>query len=137
MSRTRAAPLLMCAALAVACREESGLDVVRVPESAYLSPDASKPVRVVTSDAGSDAAAFMVCVQAPPSDGEDEDKGESTEPKPDSDSSTDFPDCPAKYEGRPLDPRTTQRHREHDDERACCYRPKGSQPQPVRGGRGE
>ncbi len=119
----------------IACQQDSGLDIVRVPQSAYLAPDAAKPPAVVAEAGASDAGAFMVCVDAPGAP--DDDKEDSEEAKPEGEMSDDFPDCPVKYEGRPLDPRTTQRHREHDGERACCYRTKGSQPQPLRRSGGE
>lgn len=125
-----------CAALALACQQDSGLDIVRVPQSAYSSPDAARPSLPVTKDAGTEAGAFMVCIDAPPSTDDDKDET-SEEAKPEVEMSSDFADCPLKYEGRPLDPRTTQRHRDKDNERACCYRPKGTRPQPVRGSSGE
>jgi hypothetical protein len=131
-------PVLVAAAgLAFACREDPGLDIVRVPAQAYLAVDATPPVQTV-ADAGSDGPVFMLCIEAPsagkPSDDDDEDaQAEVKGP----DMSTDFEDCPRRYEDRPLDPRITQRHREKGEESACCYRAKGSHPQPVRQGRGE
>jgi hypothetical protein len=133
--------------LSAACRPDPGIDIVRVPPSAYLAADAAVMVDAGLGDAAPEASVFMLCIEAPqPNDGkpDDDDDGEGTPEElhgkapGDDDMSTDFPDCPNKYEGRNLDPRVTQRHRDKDDDKACCYRQAGSHPQPMRaGGSGE
>jgi len=128
-------PLLAVAAgAAFACREDPGIDIVRVPAQAYLPVDAAPPVQTVI-DAGSDAPVFMLCIEAPGGKPSDDEDGDAEAKGPEM--SSEFEDCPRRYEDRPLDPRITQRHREKGEESACCYRAKGSRPQPVRQGRGE
>ncbi len=138
MSRTLAVLAAAGAAVVAACRQDPGIDIVRVPAQAYLTPDAAPVVAAAQGDAAPDGPApFMVCVDAPtPNDGkpsDDEPEGESAEPG----MSSDFPNCPAELDDRNLDPRVTQRHREQGEEQACCYRQKGSPPQPVKSAHGE
>ena len=138
MSRTLAVLAAVGAAIVAACRQDPGIDIVRVPAQAYLSPDAAAVVVAARTDAAPDAPApFMVCVDAPPpNDGkpsDDEPEEESAGPE----MSSDFPNCPAQLDDRNLDPRVTQRHREQGEEQACCYRQKGSTPQPVKSAQGE
>ena len=137
MSRTLAVLAAGAAAVVAACRQDPGIDIVRVPAQAYLPADAA-PAVAVEKDAAPDASpAFMVCVDAPPpNDGkpsDDEPEEESSGPE----MSSDFPNCPTMRDDRNLDPRVTQRHREQGEEEACCYRLKGSTPHPVKSARGE
>jgi hypothetical protein len=130
-----AAPALV-AAITLACRQDPGIDIVRVPAQAYLPVDAG-PVVEAKPDAAPEAAVFMLCVEAPrPNDGKPDDD-DSTDEGDQPEMSSDFPDCPMKLDDRRLDPRVTQRHRAANEDQVCCYREKGSTPQPVRSSPGE
>ena len=105
---TRAACMAL---LFVACRDTSdpGFEIVKVPLSAYASPDASAKGDggVVAERDGGDPV--VLCI-----------------PKPD-----DEEDCPSEYAGRSYDEKATTRHRAKDDEsNVCCYR-KGRVPRRV------
>lgn len=106
--------------MALACRAAEGprFEVVRLPETAYLTPDAAAPPDAGAREAGSGRGAGTSkpvlpsnCYAAPaktPSDDE---------------ASSDFPDCvQAKSERLYLDPEKTRRTREKmGREDVCCY----------------
>jgi hypothetical protein len=103
------------AALLAGCHnEDPGFDVVRVPMSAYASPDAASdgdtgPAPDDTRDGGREP--IIVCVP------------EISEPGESEDVSHEFPSCLMKHEGRTFDARATERHRKKDDDsEVCCYR---------------
>jgi len=104
------------AALAVGCRDggDSGLEIVRVPQSAYSSPDAaakSDAEAVASADAGPDP--LVLCISR-------QDSEEASE------------ECPDEYQGRHYDEKVTTRHRSKgDDSTVCCYR-KGRVPRVIR-----
>jgi hypothetical protein len=87
---------------------DPGFDIVKVPLSAYASPDASAKVDgavAVGRDAGDP---IVLCIPKP-------------EKKDDEESNDD--DCPNEYQGRSYDEKATTRHRAKDDEsNVCCYR---------------
>lgn len=104
--------------LFVACRDTSdpGFEIVKVPLSAYASPDAS------AKDEGGEASKpdggdpVVLCIQKPEKQEGDESSDE---------------DCPSEYHGRNYDEKATTRHRAKDDEsNVCCYR-KGRVPRRV------
>ena len=101
---------LLFAWLLVACRDgDPGFEVVKVPLSAYASPDGSlknDAGETVTSDAGPDP--MVLCVPKP-------------ETKEDEETNSD--DCPTEYQNRAYDEKATARHRKvGDDSTVCCYR---------------
>ncbi len=107
---TRFAPLVACVMLGCP-NSDPGFDVVRVPETAYLTPDASHGDggRTLTRDAGS--LPLIVCIP------------ELEEPGEEDKVATDYTSCPLEHEGRNFDSKATERHRKKDDESAvCCYR---------------
>ena len=96
--------VVLCAAL-VACRNDSdpGFEIVRVPLSAYATPDASAPPDGGTESGPSESEPIIVCIQ-PQSDDDDS-------------------DCADSYHGRSYDEKATERHRRKDgEEHVCCYR---------------
>lgn len=137
MSRWLAALAAAVAAVFFACRQDPGIDIVRVPATAYLPADASAPVAEAKPDAAPEASAFMLCVEAPPGPDGKPDEDDTPDGGDQPEMSSDFPECPLKLDDRNLDPRVTQRHRNDNEDRICCYREKGSQPQPVRTSPGE
>ena len=89
---------------------DPGFDLIRVPESAYLTLDGGRGEGGAdggdggkTDGSGPPAQCFPV-----PEDGDFE-------------ADDDFPDCPAAHEGDAIDPQGTQRHRDKS-ELLCCYR---------------
>jgi hypothetical protein len=100
----------------VACRASPPFEIVQVPEIAYLGPDARAPAPMSTApDAGRDASsAFMLCIEPEAKDDDEEKTAEEASEFSD-------PSCPTRYQGRFLDTRVTQRHRDNG-EHQCCYR---------------
>jgi hypothetical protein len=102
---------MIVAMVLVACRDTSdpGFEIVKVPRTAYASPDASATGEggVATGrDGGGDPV--VLCVPKP-------EKQEGDESSDD--------DCPSAYQGRSYDEKATTRHRAKDDESTvCCYR---------------
>jgi hypothetical protein len=90
---------------------DPGFDVVRVPQTAYVSSDASaaRDGGPLVGDAG--RGPIVVCIP------------ELTDPGEDDKVATEFANCLLHHEGRSFDSRATERHRKKDDEsQVCCYR---------------
>jgi hypothetical protein len=93
------------------CRgNDPGFDVVRVPATAYASLDGGSSEGGDAGEGGAPSSAMIVCVAAPTEHGDDEEM------------SSDYDDCPLKRGERTLDEHVTKRHRDKDDQTACCYR---------------
>ena len=94
---------LVVAVAMVACRHDRdpGFDIVRVPLSAYASPDAGAgDAASLGGDGGPEP--FVVCVKPEKSDDDD--------------------DCPPEYHGRRYDAHVTERHHNKGESDVCCYR---------------
>jgi len=94
-----------------------GLEMVRVPATAYGAPDAGADRDgAIAGDGG--LGPLVLCIEPPKQDGGDDDDESSDE-------------CPPHYQGRAYDEHVTQRHRNKDD-KVCCYRrgrfPRGEEP---------
>jgi hypothetical protein len=106
--------LMIVAAVAGCHGDDPGFDVVRVPQTAYATPDgggldASDAAHVATRDGGREPA--VVCIPELEEEGNTDDVSE------------DFPKCLLKHETRTFDSRATTRHRKKDDEsEVCCYK---------------
>ena len=105
--------IVPCAALALfGCHNDEGpgFEIVRVPLSAYASPDGgarSDGAVAQTADAG--AGPIVLCVAPKQSSDSDDDESSSD-------------DCADHYEGRRYDEKATTRHRNKGEEGVCCYR---------------
>jgi hypothetical protein len=105
------------ACFVIGCRDASdpGFEIVRVPQSAYLAPDAAPKLDAApvatTTDAGPEP--LVLCISR-------QDTGEESD------------ECPDEHEGRHYDEKATARHRSKgDDSTVCCYR-KGRVPRSTR-----
>ena len=89
---------------------DPGFDLIRVPETAYLTLDGG--LKEGGGDGGdggkSDGGAALAQCFPVPEEGDFE-------------ADDDFPDCPASHDGDAIDPQGTQRHRDKS-EALCCYR---------------
>ncbi len=119
MKRTQAAAL-MAALLALACpqAEAPPFEIVRVPESAYLEPDAAAPPEAAAPDAAQRSPRPPVKAALPSSCFE----LEAGAPRS-ADEDEDYPEC-ERRRGRIsfFEPTLTHQIRTMLDRNVCCYR---------------
>jgi hypothetical protein len=97
-------------ALATGCRhEDPGFEIVRVPRSAYVMPDAGKTDASPSHDSDAGVGPLIVCVPRGKAATEDDEQEDSDE-------------CPPHWDGRNYDPRVTTRHHDRGENDVCCYR---------------
>ena len=98
--------------IVASCRDDDpGFEIVRVPQSAYVTaPDAGAQLDgdAAAGDAG--LGPLYICIPQLDEPGEGDEVSE------------DYPSCKLEHEGRKFDKRITERHRNKDESEVCCYR---------------